>query len=757
MNTDLETLYEEAQSALKAKDYPRASDLLRQILKVNVDYKDAAQLLARVIKLSRRRWYNDPRTWGALGALLLVGVGIYLFPILRDLYRQPAPAPVILPTGAPARTIIPPATATTTATSIPSPTPIPLIWKRISLGQEFPRDTVTAFATHKNDPDVIYASVQNAGVYKTIDGGLSWQPANQGLASTQVDSLVIDSQNPNILYAGTMDGVYKTEDGGEHWFRIGNGTHLLMDYQDSSHLYARDENGIYETTDQGVSWTTAYPLTSECPSTILSWAIHPADGNTLLVGGGGECETGLYQSDDGGRSWAWVEIGEEPPIYVDQLLVSLDKQGDSSIYAHYYLDPLLPTQYQLGGFAVSYDRGLTWNPAGYADFDAAAIDPNNSPHIFSGGASGIWMTQGKGYPWQKIGLRTTAATSIHVDHYDGVERIIVGGTRYVNHHDDGVFISTDNGAIWANYKNGFGSTRVELKLDRGDKTRMYLATYFTGIYSSCALYRSLDSGKGWSEIYQAGEWCGPAFDGANDLYLMEGGSWQKSQDGGDHWWWAIQGDKDRESYGKWDAHFSLPNASQSVSANPYIPGLIYSIGNEIFYSPDAGESWQPGIGSKDLRDGRLFYKDEGKTVYAIGRYHQAYSSDNGMTWQACGQDVTTSRSDTRLALDLGGSRLYLATPGQGVMVSTDKCQSWQPSNTGLTNLYVNTLALDPNDSNTIYAGTDGGAYISYDAGATWGQVNDGLLGATVVYSIAVDKESNVYAATPYGIFKLESK
>jgi photosystem II stability/assembly factor-like uncharacterized protein len=162
-------------------------------------------------------------------------------------------------------------------------------------------------------------------------------------------------------------------------------------------------------------------------------------------------------------------------------------------------------------------------------------------------------------------------------------------------------------------------------------------------------------------------------------------------------------------------------------------------------------------GSEGSWDARLFYTDQSKMIYAIGRYHQKYSTDNGMTWQACGKDVTTSKSDSRLALDLQGSRLYLATPGQGVLVSTDSCGSWQPSNEGLSNLFVNTLAIDPNDSNTIYAGTDGGAYISYDAGATWGQVNDGLLGATVVYSIAVDNESNVYAATPYGIFKLESK
>jgi photosystem II stability/assembly factor-like uncharacterized protein len=224
---------------------------------------------------------------------------------------------------------------------------------------------------------------------------------------------------------------------------------------------------------------------------------------------------------------------------------------------------------------------------------------------------------------------------------------------------------------------------------------------------------------------------------------------QMSSNGGENWLW----DSDEE----WGNHL-LPSyflRRSSISANPYIEGLVYDIGDAIYYS--TGSGWQISSGSEGLRDARLFYTDQSKMIFAIGRIHQSYSTDNGVIWQNCGQDVTASRSDSRLALDLQGSRLYLATPGQGVLISTDNCGSWQPSNNGLSNLFVNTLAIDPNDSNKIYAGTDGGAYISYDSGATWGQVNDGLLGAVVVYSIAVDKDSNVYAATPYGVFKLENK
>jgi photosystem II stability/assembly factor-like uncharacterized protein len=177
----------------------------------------------------------------------------------------------------------------------------------------------------------------------------------------------------------------------------------------------------------------------------------------------------------------------------------------------------------------------------------------------------------------------------------------------------------------------------------------------------------------------------------------------------------------------------------------------------IYYSSDLGANWQLSQGSEGSWDARLFYIDQSRAIYSIGRYHQTYSTDNGMTWQDCGRDVTASRSDSRLALTLDGSRLYLASPGKGVLVSADQCRSWQASNEGLGNLFVNTLALDPKNPDTVYAGTDGGAYISFDSGETWRQINDGLLGATVVYSIAVDKENNVFAATPYGIFKLEGK
>jgi len=752
-NHDLESLYTEAQSALKAKDYNRATDLLRQILKADVDYKDAAQLLARVIKLSRHRWYNDPRLWGAIGVLFLVGLGIYLFPKFQEFTSKPAPTtPLAFPTSTPSPTVVPSATTTPTETPLPTPTPIPLTWKRISLGQEFPRDMVTAFATDRKDPDVIYAAMTNAGVYKTIDGGLSWHPAHEGLASAQVTSLLADSQNPRILYAATMDGIFKTEDGSENWFRISDGTDLLMDYQNTSHLYTHDENGIYETKDQGTDWTTVYALGKDCPDAIHSWAIHPTDGTMLFIGGGGKC-TGVYQSKDGGDTWSQIGLQDKPSV--DHLTIGLDKEGDFSIYINLSETVTGPER----GMFVSHDGGANWSLIQHLWCDILNSDPDNPSTIYCAGG-GLSIKRGTG-SWRSIpGTNSIRYTAIYIDNFNGTERIITDGTNVSKGRDYSVdiLVSTDSGTSWADRNIGIGSARSELKIDPKNSARIYLAAYYKGADDNCILFSSLDNGKNWSPLRAAG-WCGPTFDAANAFYMMEWGALQMSSNGGKTWLWERR-EIQFQNRIVWDWVKPLPSyyqgGSESVSANPYFEGLVYDIGDAIYYL--TGSGWQKGNGSEGLRDARLFYTEQSKLIYAIGRYHQAYSTDNGVTWQACGQDVVTaSRSDTRLALDLQGTRLYLATPGQGVLASTDNCGSWQASNEGLSNLFVNTIAIDPNDSNKIYAGTNGGAYISFDGGQTWGQVNDGLLGATVVYSIAIDPESNVYAATPYGIFKLEGK
>jgi photosystem II stability/assembly factor-like uncharacterized protein len=185
----------------------------------------------------------------------------------------------------------------------------------------------------------------------------------------------------------------------------------------------------------------------------------------------------------------------------------------------------------------------------------------------------------------------------------------------------------------------------------------------------------------------------------------------------------------------------------------------------IFYSADGGATWAEaaltcvGQDCRGYNPAFLTLGNQSRVPSVVTDRDVFISSDDGATWAECwwnGDWIADSLSS--VALDpIREGRLLLATTGEGISITTDGCQSWLTSNAGLSSLFVHTIAIDPANSSIVYAGTDGGAYISSDSGRSWGPINDGLLGATVVYSIVIDSQSDVYAATPYGIFKLESK
>src|SRR5437870_6352389 len=120
------------------------------------------------------------------------------------------------------------------------------------------------------------------------------------------------------------------------------------------------------------------------------------------------------------------------------------------------------------------------------------------------------------------------------------------------------------------------------------------------------------------------------------------------------------------------------------------------------------------------------------------------------TWVSNGPEGGTIHA---LAIDpQTSSTLYAGTSGGGVFQSTDGGASWRAINTGLTIPYINALAIDPQTPTTLYAGTyGGGVFQSADAGASWSAINSGL---TIPYikALAIDPQTptTLYAGTSGG-------
>ena len=730
MQQDIDALYREAQSALKAREYDRASGLLKQILIIDENYMDVSRLLAQTIKLKRRRWYNDPRLWGSIFGILVIGLLARLVSSVNwDLIAQ-------IPTTTP--TDISQQTATLSPAGVPTlaSTPTQWSWRRIYFGEELPRDKITAIVVDPRDVDVLYVGTENAGIYKSINGGSSWRPAQNGLGRARIDSLIIDPLDHQILYASTnMGGVYKTADGGENWFAVNQGltdkgwgtavTFVAMDPSDHQRLFYSASGQVYATENGGEIWSLVQ--NSECPRSVSSIVVHPGE-NLLLASnmtGDENCKPGIYLSTDGGITWALADsnLPSEPlDDFADFWQLEMDPVSGESIFAHHPATNLL---YRSG------DGGETWQKI-QDKCRVFALNHQNPNEASCFLYNQVIYTTNNGKSWKEISRNGPAN--------DSPVALITNKTLYQG--EVGVWKSSDMGVTWTALNNGLGAGRLEMILKPEDPLTLLVG-------GETQVYRSKNGGLNW------------------DPYL-ETSSSKVTYSSNGILFYELEGKLHRTDYGKADTKYPLPmvNELDSLIAHPAIRDKLFALYTDIppylFISQDAGESWH-SVTVGHIPFARLFFDHkQGKRVYAIsdGGYAFFRSDDFGETWQKCSeeqdtwQDLWSSLSATRLIVDpRNADHLYLATRGKGVMISQSGCGSWQASNEGLGSLFVNSLAYDTDNPDVIYAGTDGGVYVSFDSGQHWSVINDGLLGATTVYAV-VDVQSYIVTNTPYGIFIL---
>jgi photosystem II stability/assembly factor-like uncharacterized protein len=622
------------------------------------------------------------------------------------------------------------------------PTPLPLAWTRLNSGQFLSRARITDIVFDPADPGVIYVGMENAGVYKSIDGGSSWQPSQNGLEGKSIQSLAIAPKNPSILFAGVSHGgVYKTEDGGANWRAVNDGidikglefaSHVLMDPDDNQHLWyvnsftSTGVADLYETLNGGESWQQI--KNTGCSDSIADIAVHPKNGQVLISGmtnlHGAACDGGVHLSEDGGRSWR--KIGLEGKN-VEWVSISTTQDAHEFIYAH-----------SAGEVFGSSDRGKTWTSNICKSFcQPLATDSEGNLIVSSNGGKTMSRSDGIQPNWQEIGNSGNGNFSLLAFSPLQTNTLLLGG--------NGLSISTDGGESWTAQNSGLGADSFYLQLTALPDGILYLV-------QGGKAYSSKDQGRTWENLVDTEG--SLALDVVNNLiYKVLNNEASYSSDRGKTW-----------------MNISLPIRGANpdfIGVQPRSSERIFAAyGGQyfrVFFSEDRGVTWSSSEITNPSSNGNLLFQPD---VHQTGRLSirgdqsLLISDDNGVTWKGClwQNSIQSSYSSSAVAIDpKNKEEMVLATNGAGVNITTDGCQSWQESNAGLGSLFVNSVAIDPNNVNTIYAGTDGGAYISTDGGKTWGQVNDGLLGATVVYTIVVDKDSNVYAATPYGIFKLENK
>ena len=243
-------------------------------------------------------------------------------------------------------------------------------WRRLD-APGAPAGQTEAVAIAPNS--TVYAGSCGGGsgyLVRTTDGGSTWTSATAGLVNTCIESLAIDPSNPLRVYAGTnavgapigssTSGVFRSIDGGATWQRrssgIGNETVLALaiDPTVTSTLYAGLVlRGVFKSTNNGENWSvknTGLPTVPnpfvpsvQMPPTVEAIVVDPLDPRTVYAG----LFEGVFRSNDGGERWT----ATTPPTLTNVSDLVLDPSAPLTVYASTLS----------GGVARSQDGGASWS------------------------------------------------------------------------------------------------------------------------------------------------------------------------------------------------------------------------------------------------------------------------------------------------------------------------------------------------------------------------------------------------------------
>jgi photosystem II stability/assembly factor-like uncharacterized protein len=376
---------------------------------------------------------------------------------------------------------------------------------------------------------ILYAGTWGSGVYRSDDGGASWQPKNAGLTVPYVYGVEAakDGSNP-VLYAATFysdGGLFRSTDRGETWTEVSAGSNLypvVFDVKTTStadNLVAATSRGVYWSANGGSSWSPASGLQGGTSGIVLQLARAATNASKLLAATYGG---GIWSSGNAGQSWVDTSSGLESPYAFD---VTFSPSTADTAYAASY------------GVYRSTDGGNTWSPFGSlptADW-VRALDAlgGAQPDLFAGtytngvfrsaGAGGSWTDISSGLgekrirslkalaannlfagtngasAWQYTGswakrgpTIATAAGVIQIAIDPGNANIVYAAT------DQGVYRSTNKGETWVPKNQGLGGygdlVVSGISIDRNNTSTIYLGTWGYGVF------KSTNSGDTWTRL-----------------------------------------------------------------------------------------------------------------------------------------------------------------------------------------------------------------------------------------------------------------
>jgi photosystem II stability/assembly factor-like uncharacterized protein len=367
-----------------------------------------------------------------------------------------------------------------------------------------------------------------------------------------------------------------------------------------------------------------------------------------------------------------------------------------------------------GGAFKSENGGGEWAPLGQDTLglfvEDIAIDPNVNSIVYAGTWQGMFKSTDEGKTWFKINNGISGKDIMCIDiEKEGSQNIYIG-TRL-----NGIFKTEDGGNIWSSISNGLDNLNIKsIKINPLNSDLVYAGT-------AKGLMKSQNKGQAWESV---GE---PLSDivvksisiSGNNLYVGTSGEGVfKSSDLGDSW---ILKDSGLSPIGK------MVNV---VLASPLSKNVVFA-GTEdgLYKTIDGGNNWIQSE-SSNMADFGVFtieFNYFSSSFFLSNKSGRLYiSNDMGETWNFSEIGITNLYINCIAVHPKKPHILYLGTKKRGVFKSIDGGLNWISKNDGIENMEVSSLAVDHSNPSIVYAGTMGGIYKSYDSGNIWFKSNSGI-------------------------------
>lgn len=467
---------------------------------------------------------------------------------------------------------------------------------------------------------------------------------------------------------------------------------IVVNPQSPSTLYAVSGPGIYETSNSGADWNLVLSLPLNQASDI---AIEPENPTTLYVATQGG---GIYKTTDGGTTWTSVntgiptQSGQTVPVSIYRIAV--DPVTDGVAYAVTLTDGVYKTTN--GGQSWSaINNGISQLLFNGSQINRLVVDPANSQilylvdNVFTGpntSVAGVYKSTDGGTTWT-ASLTGVSCWDIAVNPQNDLDLYVASNS--------GILATSNSGGTWGTLTTNTPAPDV-ISLDPSNPKNLYVGTFYNGVYVS------KDGGSTWSQSIAG-----------NATYITG---------------------------------FVIDPASPS---SIYVSSITWG----VLASANGGSTWtdaNTGIGNVGINemlmggDGAIYIGANGAGIYK--------SIDQGVTWSVMDNGITSAPGLTgitvyALAEDPATATTLFAGTVDGLFKTVDGGSNWTLLNNGITDPYTMSVAIDPENTATVYAGTQSkGVFKSVDAGTSWSSINSGITDIDIL-SLAVNPANSmiVYA------------